>query len=775
MIGDMVSHYRIIEKLGGGGMGVVFKAEDVTLGRFVALKFLSEILSRDRLALDRFQREAKAVSALNHPNICTVYEINQHEGQHFMAMEFLEGKTLKQYILGNPLRMAEILDLGIEIADGLDAAHCEGIIHCDIKPNNIFITKRGHAKLLDFGVSKSAAQRRMAQESPAAMPTDDTCQDQPTSRSTTFGTIAYMSPEHALGQELDARTDLFSLGVVLYEMATGVRPFRGTTSAGTFNAILNSEPTAPVRINPDLPGELERIINKALEKDRKLRYQSASEVRSDLQRLRRDRESGKKTAPAPSEPVPFKSLAVLPFANLTADKDNEYFGDGLAEEIINALTRVPGLRVTARSSSFAFRGKELAIDEIGARLRAEYLLEGSVRKCGNRIRVTAQLINVCDGYHLWSECYDREMTDAFAIQDEIAQAIVEKLRVGLVGGAPLVKRETRNLEAYNLYLRGRYYEDRVARGGLARARECFEQAVEVDPNYALPHSGLAETYWYAGYFGFHPPREVIPKSRMAVEKALVLDESLAEAHAMLGMILGSCKFDWRMAEKEFQRALELAPESGTCRDRYGFYFLRPMLQLDEAAAQIQRALELDPLSLMINNHLAYLFHVRREYQRAVTQFRSTIELDPNYALAHWLLITSLIVQGDFDAAVAEGELLAKLTGRSPLGLGGLGATLAAAGRAREAAEALAELEDEAARNYVPWMCMAWITCALRDLDRTFALLEKSIDEGEPMVCNLNLEPFFDPLRSDPRYLDLLRKTNLPAASLDSSQEDALVT
>ncbi len=763
VIGETVSHYRVIEKLGGGGMGVVYKAEDTILGRFVALKFLSEYLSQDYHARERFQREAKIVSALNHPNICTIYEINQHEGRHFMAMEFLEGKTLKQHIFGNRLQTEEVIDLGIQVADGLDVAHSEGIIHRDVKPANIFITRRGHIKLLDFGVAKPAAEQRSISSDPASVPPDETSQDQLTSAGTTFGTICYMSPEQALGLDLDVRTDLFSFGVVLYEMATGVSPFRGRTSAATFNAILNLVPTAPARINPDLSGELEHIIFKALEKDRKLRYQSACEMRSDLRRLQRDRDSGKIALPAALEFAGFKSLAILPFENLSADKENEYFGDGLAEEIINALTNVPGLRVMARCSSFAFRGKGAGIDEIGARLRVEYLLEGSVRKFGSRIRVNAQLIKACDGYHLWSERYDREMTDAFAIQDEIAHSIVEKLRMGLMGGTSLIKRTTQNIDAYNQYLRGRYYRDRVTTEGLVGAMECFKQSVETDPNYAPPHYGLAETYWCGGYFGFSPPGDVIPKSKVATEKALELDDGLAEAHAMLGMILGSYEFDWRTAEKEFLRALELDPKSGTCRDRYGFYFLRPMLRLDEAVSEVQRALELDPLSLLINNHLAYLHHVRREYERAVRQFRSTIELDPNYALAHWLLITTLIVRREFDAAVAEGELLAKITGRSPFGLGGLGATLAAVGRMSEAREVLAELEDLAHRAYVPWMCKAWIACGLRDLDRAFEWLEKSIEEREPMMCNLNAEPFFDPLRSDPRYLDLLGKTNLPVA------------
>jgi serine/threonine-protein kinase len=742
MLGQTIAHYHIIEKLGEGGMGVVYKARDLHLDRFTALKVLPPEKVADPERKRRFVQEAKAASALNHPNIITIYDISSDQGVDFIAMEHVAGKSLDQLIRHRALRLEEALKCAVQIADALAAAHAAGIIHRDLKPANIMVTVDGRVKVLDFGLAKLAEREIGELDATATLGT-------PTEEGAILGTVAYMSPEQAQGKKVDARSDIFSFGAVFYEMLTGRQAFQGESAASVLAAILRDHPAPASQIVEGLPREADSLLSRCLSKEPGERFQHTTDLKLALEELGR--------ASPGSGP---RSIAVLPFANLSADKDNEYFSDGLAEEIINALTKLPGLRVTARTSAFAFRGKDVDVREIGARLNVGIILEGSVRKAGNRIRVTAQLVNVAGGYHLWSERYDREMTDVFAIQDEISQVIVDKLRVQLVPGRPLVKRYTGNLEAYNLYLKGRYHRDKETREGLAKSKEFFEQAIAQDPNYAPAYSGIAELFWLAAYRGVLPPKQVLSQAKSLALKALELDDTLAEAHAILGMLRVVPDFDWKEAEREFKRALELDPASPIARDRYAFFFLRPMRRLEEATAEVERALELDPLSPLCNYHLGYMYHLRRQYDRAVEQFRTTIELAPNYYVAYWILGLTYGVQEKFDDSMVALDKAVELSGGNPLPLAAKGVGYGLTGRTSEAKKVLAEMLEAARVGYVPAKCIAWIYMGLGEADTALEWLDKSIEERDPMSAHLNTEPYYDSLRSRPGYQALLRKMNL---------------
>ena len=735
--GSRLGQYEIVSPIGAGGMGEVYKAQDTRLKRLVALKLLPPELTRDETAKQRFLQEAQAASALDHPNICTIHEINETpDGQLYLVMAYYEGETLKEKIERGPLPLDEAVDIAIQVGQGLAEAHAAGIVHRDIKPANVMLPKGAPVKIVDFGLAKLAGQVGLTQTGKA------------------LGTVAYMSPEQARGQEVDHRTDLWSLGVVLYEMLTGQPPFQGDNLLAISNAILQRQPVALSGTSSSAQG----VVTRALTKNSAERYQAVADLLGDLRKAAV--KSGESVTAAAEQDVP--SIAVLPFADMSPQKDQDYFCEGMSEEIINALTKLEGLKVTSRTSAFQFKGQAQDIRRIGEVLNVKTVLEGSVRTAGNRLRVTTQLINIADGYQVWSERYDRQMEDVFDIQDEISHAIAQALTSRLVGGAgvPKVDRHTEDLDAYHLYLQGRHHWFSRDRGGLNRALRCFEQAVEKDPAYALAHAGAAQVYVIFGLYGFMPPKAAFPRAKAAVKRALVDGTDVADAHLALGMIQFLFDWDWEGSDQEYLRATTLDPANALAFSWHGIY-LTVVGRYREALAAATKARDLDPLSPYTNSIVGLVHFLGRQHRQGLDVSQKVLDQDPNFMVALWTCAYCCAALSMHDEAVAHLQKAVNLTDRLPIFVGMLGQVYARAGKRAEAEALLRELGQRFDGEYVPPVTLSWIAMALGDVDRAFDWLEQEYRDRGVWLFTTKESLWFDDFRSDPRFQDLLRRMNFP--------------
>ena len=742
-------------------MGEVYLAQDTELDRKVALKILPHEFAEDKDRMSRFVREAKSASALNHPNIITIYEIGETNGTHFIATEYIEGETLQTRLKGEPLSLKSTIEIALQVASALDAAHRAGIVHRDIKPDNVMVRQDGIVKVLDFGLAKPGATDGSEVDTEG-----ETKIQIKTQAGMIMGTVAYMSPEQARGKETDARTDIWSFGCVLYEMLTRQQPFQGETMTDVLANIIHREPASILTHRKDTPAELAPIVGKAVCKNKDERYQSAKELFDDLKQLQTRMlveaeliRSGAGEKIAQLQPSSFlNSIAVLPFANISAETDNEYFSEGLTEEIIMNLSKLQMLKVVARGSTMRYVKEGKTHKQAANDLGVEYLLEGSVRRQGRDLRITAQLIDAMRDVYLWVETYRGTMEDIFDIQEKVAAEIVQALQIRLSPDEKqiLKKRFTENTEAYQLYLQGRFFWNKRSEEGLKTAIRYFEKAIEQDPQYALAWAGIADSYSVLGEYGSIPRKELYPKAEAAVKKALEIDDRLAEVHTSFASLLMLKKWDWVNSEKEFKRALELNPNYATAHHWYSQWFLN-MGKLEESVRMISRAAELDPVSQAILKDKGLALYYSRQYDATIEMARKTLELDPNYAAAHRLL--SLAYQGKelFDEAIAENRIWGTLTGNKVETTLALAQIYAVSGQIEAARKLVEVVERDPLVIDQAYRGLALVYAALGENDLAFARLEKGYQRREESLLSLKVDPKVDRLRSDPRFIALLKK------------------
>ena len=816
----IIGHYRVVSKIGEGGMGEVYLAHDTKLDRKVALKFLPAAVAADEMRMRRFVQEAKAASALNHPNIITIHEIDQIDSLNFIATEFIDGETLRQHIKTG-MKLEDVLEVAIQVASALGAAHSASIIHRDIKPENIMVRRDGYIKVLDFGLAKLTGSLASITDSDAA-----TMALVNTSAGTVMGTAVYMSPEQAKGAKVDERTDLWSLAAVIYEMMTGRAPFVGESTTETISLILQKEPAPLTRYAREVPAELERIVNKALTKNCEARYQSAKDLLIDLRNLKRklevDAEIDRTISPelrgtasitSPDEnqnsaetsaagsvthasssaeyivanikqhkisvlvvvlvlalatialtvylrgntEASIDSIAVLPFENRSTEPETEYLSDGLAESLIYRLSQLPNLRVSPTSVVLRYKGKEADAMKVGNELGVSAVLVGRITQRGEDLTISAELVDVRQNKLLWGEHYDRKMSDLLSTQREIARAIVEKLRLKVSGEEKaLAKDYTENNEAYRLYLKGRFHWAKRNQESIAKAIDYFEQALEKDPTFALAYVGLADAYVVPA--SRMPPRDAMPKAKAAAMRALEIDDTLAEAHTSLARVLQVYDWDWKEAEKEYRRAIDLNPRYAVAHQWYGGYLER-IGRIDQAISERKRSLELDPLSAITTFELGQCYLFARDYDKALDHFRKTLELDPNFPAAYQYTPLAYVQKGMYEEAIAHIESAPENAGINVTGVPGY--VYAMVGRTKEARAMIEELKGLRGKpEYISPLSIACIYAGLGEKDEAIAWLEKGFEERAFQMQMLKVDPRWDKVRSDQRFTDIVRRVGL---------------